>query len=266
MTKVDKFNWTKPGDQGRLQMVHIDEINFDDSYQRPVVEWTCTQIAKGFSWDAFGVVTLMRRHNGSLWCIDGKQRIAACRKRGDITKVPAVIYESLGRDHEAKAFLFLNTNRATVKAEFKYWAQRMAGLEPAISIDKFLTENKLEVVSTGGSPSKIAFIGTLMETWKTNPEAAKRAILFQKKITLGRPMSVYVHKGFYFLVTKNIKIENYEKKLIREGGIDRMVGSITATANTMNADKSTRICGMGVAAIINRGSRSGRIDLVSLSD
>jgi hypothetical protein len=88
-TKIERYDWALPGDDGQFRCVPVHELKVDHSYQREQVsDSTILKIARDFSWSMFGVLIVMERTNGNLYVVDGQQRLAACIRRGDIEKAP----------------------------------------------------------------------------------------------------------------------------------------------------------------------------------
>ena len=234
-------------------MVEIDIINFDPSYQRPEVSETNTlAIARAFSWASFGALVVMERQNKSLWCVDGRQRWTAAKKRGDIQVVPCMVFQSNGRNHEAMAFLDLNTHRKYVSAIHKFMASVKAGLKKHVEIARWLELHGVVVGDSASGHLVISFPDVFIRTWEQDAESAKRAIVTQLKIVTEGALSSYLHKGLWYLEHSGIDTSPQAEKLIRIGGLSRILGSIEDVARaTQSSGRSQRICGLGILHLIN---------------
>jgi len=108
-----------------LRVVDISAIGFDPSYQRGVVS-RHKQIVTGFNPNALGVPLVAQREDGSLWCVDGRQRITALGKLGKKT-VRAEVFVSSGPEHEAEVFRLVNGGRTRLTTQELFKARLTAG-------------------------------------------------------------------------------------------------------------------------------------------
>lgn len=102
-----------------LREIDIDLPSVDTSYQRDIKP-KHAKIMADFDPNALGVPLIGEREDGSMWIVDGLQRITALRKMGR-KKLRAEIFASDGPEHEAKVFKLVNLNRTKLTAaeEFK---------------------------------------------------------------------------------------------------------------------------------------------------
>lgn len=87
--------------------VSINDLRVDNTYQRPVKEAHVGNIMMYFSWEGFGTPVVGRRHNGSMWLLDGLQRITAAQNL-NCTDITVEVIDSCGPKHEAGIFHCLN--------------------------------------------------------------------------------------------------------------------------------------------------------------
>jgi hypothetical protein len=251
-TKIERYDWALPGDDGQFRCVPVHELKVDHSYQREQVsDSTILKIARDFSWSMFGVLIVMERTNGNLYVVDGQQRLAACIRRGDIEKAPCYVFKSDGKDHEARAFLGLNTARTKVSAVDKFNAAARANLQPMREISSWLGVRNLRVTKNGNISDGIAFPAKLVETWDKNADDAKEAILIQREISPGQPLVSPIHLGIAYLLNAGIPVRDEIHKIISEGGKERLLGAIRNEMHLNNANDSTLVCARGVLAVIN---------------
>lgn len=95
--------------KGALRVLRLDTLQADDSYQRPV-KARHKRIVTDFNEEALGVPLIGERADGSLWIVDGLQRVTALRKLGK-REVRAEVFASRGPEHEAEVFKLVNLNR-----------------------------------------------------------------------------------------------------------------------------------------------------------
>jgi hypothetical protein len=106
--------------------IAVEELNISDAYQRTIVPGRVNRITKSLDQDAFGSLTVGERGDGSLWVVDGMQRLTAARKLG-IGMVPCDVFESDGQEHEARVFRLKNKERTNVSAGALFNAQLTEG-------------------------------------------------------------------------------------------------------------------------------------------
>jgi len=258
MNNSEKFGWAKPGDQGKAIDLPIDDIRVDFRYQRAVIRQKLLDIASRFNWEGFGAIVVMQRANGHYFVVDGQHRLEAAKLRGDVVTVKTIVFQSDGPDHEARAFLDLNTRRAVVRATDKFRAASRAGMEPERTIDKWLTGNGLRVGSDHGKdPASIAWVKEIVETWKLDEEACKAAVLIQRRITLDQPTCAKFHKGIWYLLRKGVDVGSEVNKIVALGGKTRLEHDIS----NQQIDSGVRTYGqrtfaLGILRTINHKRRN----------
>ena len=132
--------------------INVDDLNISDAYQRTIVPARVNRIAKGLDHDAFGSLTVGERRDGTLWVVDGMQRLTAARKLG-IAMVPCDVFQSDGQEHEARVFRLKNKERTNVSAGCLFNAQLTEGDAQTCDIVNVVTRAglKIRVRDDGGS-------------------------------------------------------------------------------------------------------------------
>jgi hypothetical protein len=92
--------------KSEFKWLPISALNGDPAYQRSLNEKRVQHIADEFDPDAFGVITVSKREDGTYWVIDGQHRLAALRRMGwkDTQQVACNIFSGLSRQQEAGLF------------------------------------------------------------------------------------------------------------------------------------------------------------------
>lgn len=111
-----------------LRQVEIKDLQVDPSYQRSLVRGH-KKIAAEYDPIAFGIPLVAQRDDGSLWIVDGQQRIAALKLRGTHKWVRCEVFASKGPEHEAEVFRQVNKNRTALKPLQLFHALLVAGDE-----------------------------------------------------------------------------------------------------------------------------------------
>lgn len=96
--------------EGKIELVELGGLQVDSTYQREL-RANYKRIVKEFKPQAAGVLTVARRHDGSLWIIDGLQRATAMKKLG-VEKWRALVLRSSGPEYEAQVFQLLNSSKS----------------------------------------------------------------------------------------------------------------------------------------------------------
>lgn len=143
-----------------LKVLYLDGIQTDPSYQRDVVAGH-KKIIADFDPVAFGVPLVGEREDGTLWIVDGLQRITALRKMGKKT-MRAEVFRSQGPEHEASVFRKVNKNRTGLKPLQLFQAALTEGNEEAWAVKNVAEEYGFKIPKThspspaNSSPENIA--------------------------------------------------------------------------------------------------------------
>lgn len=124
--------------------IAIDELRVDNSYQRPIKEPHVGNIMMYFSWEGFGTPVVGRRSNGTMWLLDGLQRITAAQNL-NCTDITVEVIDSRGPKHEAGIFHRLNAvSRVPTKMQI-FRAGLRAGNATATAIYKATTNAGMDI-------------------------------------------------------------------------------------------------------------------------
>ena len=91
-----------------------------------------------------------RSADGTLWVVDGQQRLEALKKLGKTT-VRVQVFASKGPEHEAKIYGYVNGNRTNLTTSELYLSKLTAGDEFAWRVKEIIEEEGfgLHLVSSG---------------------------------------------------------------------------------------------------------------------
>ncbi|MBY0301273.1 DUF6551 family protein [Sphingomonas ginsenosidimutans] len=126
-----------------LQYCTPDQLRVDPSYQRELdarSHQLIGRIAHGWDWSLFQPLVVARRHDGTLYVVDGQHRLRAAKLRRDIAQLPCVIFYPADPAEEAAVFVDLNQNRRPLTAFALYNAALASGDEQALALDDRLRE------------------------------------------------------------------------------------------------------------------------------
>lgn len=149
-----------------VQYLASGKIQVDPAYQREVIKMPkVNKIAANFDAEAFGTITVGKRKDGTLWCVDGMHRLTAAKKCG-LPEVPATVFLSRGPHHEAQVFLKLNCERTTVSQVDVYRAALEAEEPDTVAIQDILDACGLHVGNGSGSAKAIRAASALRSIYK----------------------------------------------------------------------------------------------------
>ena len=260
--KADQYAWARPGEAGSLRLIRIDQLQIDHSYQRnEVSEKNTIRIARDFRWAAFGTLVVMERADGTLLVVDGQQRLLGAKRRGDISEVPCIVFSSDGPQHEAKAYLALNTNRLAVSAVEKFKARLVGKESPEMEIAAWLAGVGLFVTSDGTTPNGISFPTTLIAFWKVSEQDSKAALQAQRAIVGPQePMSGMCHMGIWWCIHQGVNVANpvHIRKLSGLGGRIAMLRAIRVASLELGRG-GAKTCGLGILSLLNKGRKGKKL-------
>lgn len=263
-TKAEFYDWLPLSkDSPDLKWLNVSCLEVDHRYQRQTVsELIVLRIAHSFDWAKFGTLSVVKR-GGKYFVIDGQHRLLACLRRG-IIRVPCIVTESAGVEHEAENFIGINTNTAKVTVYDKYKAKLAAGDSIHRRIDEMLRLRGLEV-SPDVSPLHIAFPALLVKTFHANAYHCTGAIDLQRKaIGPGTALHHQVHKGLFYIACrqKDGNVYDHGERLLMAGGLPTMLSAIRGQAAESEKKAVTdRVAAIGILAVLNKGLRSTKVHL-----
>jgi hypothetical protein len=126
----------KPDFTPEFAKVRLVDLEVDRSYQRPV---TSKMERMGQNWndEIAGIITLSRREDGSLWILDGQNRVGAAMMAGR-EELPADIREGLTLEEEAELFDRLNSTHTNVTAIDRFKARKVYRDPEALDIESIV--------------------------------------------------------------------------------------------------------------------------------
>lgn len=224
VTKRIMYNWASPGPMGEFMMISKNLLNIDGNYQREATSRERVMaIARDFDWKLFGVLSVVRRKDGSYWVTNGGHRSRALFKRDDITEVPCLVFQVEDEKEEAKAFVGQNFCVGLLSAYHLHRASVRAGEPFAMAVQEELDRNGLVPVSGSKRSNEFSAIHCLRSLIMLDKELAKKVLSACVEIANGKdPISGVVLSSVFACERKLAKgssiltKENLEK-LIYEG-------------------------------------------------
>lgn len=258
--KISRYNWTTTQSPGELAWVAKGLLGIDHSYQRDELSGAVGEIRRNFNWLAFGVLIVARRDDGTLWVVEGQQRLTAVRGRADIPTVPCIIFDVEDTEQEAKGFLDTNERRKPVTAVDKFRARIMTNDAAAQLCDKLIAEAGYQVSKRAGG-RQIKCVGRMQFCAAHDPEALKAIWPLIVECCEGEPIHERVLEGLFYLqrMAEPSPLEQpFRKRLLRLGreGIIRT----TAEAATYYSKGGAKVWATGILDKVNKGARSNTME------
>lgn len=174
--KIERYKWTAIGTPGELCWINKRDIKTDyDSYQRGLTHKVDT-ICRNLDFMAFGCLTVARRSDGSLWVVDGNNRLHAAMRRSDISVVPCIVFDVISVEREAQGFIGANQQRKPVTAMEKFRALRTAGSDDHGTVIRLLEEVGMYVSADKDDPRAVRCVSQVLSVVQKYGEDESRMI------------------------------------------------------------------------------------------
>lgn len=135
-----------------LRIIDPESLQVDPSYQRDV-KVKHKRIVSEFDETAFGVPLVGEREDGTLWIVDGLQRLTAWKKLGK-AKIRCEVFNSKGPEDEARIFTLVNLNRTKLTAGEQFKGMLTAGDQLAWQIKECVEGCGFYLSLSGGNKAK----------------------------------------------------------------------------------------------------------------
>jgi hypothetical protein len=146
-----------------LRVIDVTLPKADPSYQREVKN-RHKRIAGDFREEALGIPLVAERADGSLWIVDGLQRITALRRIGR-KQVRAEVFSSNGPEHEAEIFKLVNMERTRLTPVEEFRALLTAHDDAAWKIKEAVERQGYKIMlGKGGTGDASEFYLTCVKT------------------------------------------------------------------------------------------------------
>lgn len=161
----------------------VGELGIDATYQRALGRDNITlirAIAKDWDWTLCQPLIVARRHDDSLWVVDGQHRLLAARLRSDIYDLPCIVVHYGSIEAEAQGFVALNTRRRPLTA-YALWRAAIASNDAqALALQAMLAGHGMHVESGADyknwKPGGLNNIGALQKLFRAEPNRLDRVL------------------------------------------------------------------------------------------
>lgn len=127
----------------RLEVLPLDKLRVDGSYQKVEYERLVDKIVKNFDPTILGELTVSKRVDGFYYLIDGQHRCAAMKIKGFKT-ARCIVHEGLSVEEEAYRYVGLANRKKQTPNEIIKGDLRIGKLY-AVEINSIVTKNGLQI-------------------------------------------------------------------------------------------------------------------------
>jgi len=258
-SKREWYRWSDPGQPGTLKWVDKYALHVDGRYQREMVsENKVRDLAASWNWLAYQPITVVQRADGSLWVLEGGQRVRAALRRDDVPKLPAWVHEVGLLEQEAAAFEETNRRRTTVDAFHNHRALVVAKDAVAIEVDAIVRSVGYEVVA-GQRPYGFQSVRALERAVKTDPQIARDVMVFLASLAEdGEPITKAVLEGTFYaaraLRPKHDILSGRWATKLAAAGLGGLNAACTRHAQVVGQG-GQKICAQAILGVLNKGAR-----------
>jgi len=150
--------------KSEYRFVPLDKLEIDHAYQRGRDDSRISKMAHAWNQDLCGVIIVNQRANGSLYVIDGQQRVAAMRlTKNSPARVLAQLFTGLTIEQEAELFKDLDTQRLGLTTGSVFAALVVARDPAALEIQDAAHKAGLTLdPKRGDAPNNLRAFGAIM--------------------------------------------------------------------------------------------------------
>lgn len=160
----------------RFEVLAIDRLFVDDSYQRPLTTFA-KRIRQQFDPALLGTLIVSARADDRFAIVDGQTRAAAVRGLAEAGEAPAVlpclVYAGLSQADEAMLFARLQRERRGIASYHRFRAAVVAGEPEAIAIQALAAEAGYRV---GTGLGFISAVAGLEKVYRRSPAMLRRVL------------------------------------------------------------------------------------------
>lgn len=232
--KVQRYGWLSRNEPGKLIYVNKDQLNVDQTYQRPLNDGKRLRIASNFNWAAFGVLLCARRPDGSLWVMDGQHRLSAAKSRSDVEQVPCIVFEFGGNImDEATDFLVANKDRKPLTGFDSFRAMIVAGDPISLQVQE-LVHASGRIIDDVNPAESVKCVKSMYTCVQANAGAMRRIWPVIVELCTGRGIDNRLVQGMHWLETRLVDEADEErsiteadnKRKLLDAGLDKVLRSI----------------------------------------
>lgn len=257
--KMSRYNWSLADEPGEMMWIHKDALEVDMSYQREVKDTDAKvkRLAREWSWVACGALTVADRGDGRYFVIDGQHRARAALKISAVSKLPCVVFRTVGGQEEAAGFLRANKNRKPMAAIQAFKAMLKTGDKDAVFVQSLLDEHGLQLAAGGKSPHIFQAPGVILQIAARGHAHARRVMAAAFVACEGEQIHNEVLKGLAHIdaSSDDTTILNRLTPRLRKLSREEILRGI-ANAKAFRGAGGDKVCSEGILNAVNKGLRN----------
>jgi hypothetical protein len=255
LTKIERYGWVVKDTPGVMMLIDKQELQVNHEYQRQLIASKVADMSACWSWVACGVITVGMR-NGEAWVLDGQHRVAAAKRRADISNLPCIVFDLDSVADEAKGFLSTNQLRKAMTSVDRFRAELVAGNEVAKLFGDACDKLNLVITNSQATPGSIKSASWGMQRFAENPETAYAVLALVSELAQESDIHVpetllegiwYIHHNSDASID-DAKVRQRIKKI---GG--RMLVRSAQESSAYFARGGAKVWAHGILGAINKG-------------
>lgn len=257
VSKIDHYGWTVKDEPGRLMWIPKNELLIDSNYQRTVRPKRALTLASSWSWVACGCLIVAEREDARFYVMDGGHRLAAAKRRSDITELPCVVFKVISNITEAQGFLDSNINRRPMFVIERFRALLTVGDEVALLVNDLIKDTGREPTISSG-PNTIACIGAMMKAASDDSQSLVAIwpiiiLLCNKRPIPDRIVQglVYLEGQLYKQCGESLTDTRWRGRILQKG-YDAIINGI-GKASAYHNKGGAKVYAGGIVDVINKG-------------
>ena len=255
--KVEQYKWLMTGAPGELVYLAKTVLEIDHNYQRHAKNVRVLKLAKRWNWLACGVLTVAKRGD-RYYVVDGQHRLMAALKRGDIERLPCLVFESVEMRDEAVAFRDANRERRPITT-FEQWNADLVAQDEATLFAHEIITNSGRTPSQTASPGTVRCLSSIVSAARTSRDELGRVWPLAVQVCAGNALHERVFGALMYLECnlvegQSVADKRWREKLVKLGYKGMLDASQRAAA--FYAKGGPKVWALGVMQELNKGNRT----------
>lgn len=259
LDKAKRYGWKITQNLGDMVWVSKRLLLVDHRYQRGEQKNKIAEIRRDWNWLACGVLTVGRRDDGSLWVLEGQQRLAAAKGRSDISELPCIIFDVADVREEARAFLDTNKKRKPVSHLDTFRAALVEGDPTATACWGLITGADYDIGKSAGRT--VSCVGLMQKLHRMDADALERVWPLVVQVSDGGFIHERLLEALWYLArnaTPDITLQPFSGKVVRIGRDELLEAAAKAAAYFTRG--GGKVWAQGLMDRINKGARSNLLE------
>lgn len=253
---------------GRHLSIPLSALRVDHQYYQrtDLGEPHLKKMAMSWSWVSCGALIVSERADNTYWILDGQRRWEAAKKRGDVNRLPCMVYRFNSVVEEAYKFIEINKERLSVKLHDRHNAKLTLDDATALRVMCFAqrANRELSKKKNGGT---ISCVFRLESAIKSDEMALSRVWDIISALSTGRALDEEILMAFHYLESyaapgHSLGNRLWVKRMLTFGH-DRVMEAVQTHA-TAREHNSGKLYAQGLMELVNLNMKKYRFELSPL--